>query len=185
MLKYILLGFLQYRSMTGYDLKSMMEQSTMHFWHAYHSQIYTTLRKLEEEGLVTSETDESDDKLTRRVYTLTSSGQVALTNWLREPMTEMVEMKESLLVRVFFSAGRSPQAVIDELVMQRQLHQRKLAEYLTLENAPLEMLIPNPELDLAPHIPYWRSTLKFGIAYEKLYLDWIDETLSMLQAQRD
>jgi len=54
MLKYILLEFLNYRPMTGCDLKKWIDQSTAHFWHAYHSQIYTTLRKMEADGLVQS-----------------------------------------------------------------------------------------------------------------------------------
>ena len=48
MLKYILLGFVNYQPLTGYDLKTLIDGSTGHFWHAYHGQIYSTLHKLEE-----------------------------------------------------------------------------------------------------------------------------------------
>src|SRR5215216_1138048 len=106
MLKYILLGFLKYRAMTGYELKSIMDESTMHFWHAYHSQIYTTLRKLEADGLVSSELEDGYDHLTRRTYTLTEAGRTELSAWLNTPLTETVPEKEDLLVRIFFSAER-------------------------------------------------------------------------------
>ena len=45
MLKYVLLGFLNYTPMTGYELKQFMDESTANFWHAKQSQIYTTLKK--------------------------------------------------------------------------------------------------------------------------------------------
>ena len=51
MLKYAILGFLSYTPMTGYDIKLRMDRSTSHFWHAKLSQIYTTLKSLEEEQL--------------------------------------------------------------------------------------------------------------------------------------
>ena len=54
MLKYVLLGFLNYTPMTGYELKQFMDESTANFWHAKQSQIYTTLKKLEEEGMLES-----------------------------------------------------------------------------------------------------------------------------------
>ncbi|MFN8376037.1 MAG: PadR family transcriptional regulator [Anaerolineae bacterium] len=49
MLKYTLLGFLSYMSLTGYELESYMAETTAYFWHAKLSQIYATLKKLEEE----------------------------------------------------------------------------------------------------------------------------------------
>ena len=48
MLKYALLGFLSYRPMSGYDMEHWMEASTGHFWHAKISQVYTTLKQVEQ-----------------------------------------------------------------------------------------------------------------------------------------
>src|SRR5215510_9112051 len=98
MLKQILLGFLNYKPMTGYELKTSMDESTMHFWHAYHSQIYTTLRKLEEEGLLSSEMLEEDGSPTKRLYTLTDAGRKDLLAWLGHSLTELPDVKEDLLV---------------------------------------------------------------------------------------
>jgi DNA-binding PadR family transcriptional regulator len=126
MLSYILLGFLGYQPMTGYELKTVLDGSTMHFWHAHHSQIYTTLRDLEARGLLTSEVQESGDRLNRRVYTITDAGRAELQTWLDRPLTELPAAKEELLVRVFFSARRDRREVLDELRVQRALHEQKL-----------------------------------------------------------
>ncbi len=54
MLKCALLGFLNYRPRSGYDLKQLMDVSTSNFWHAKQSQIYATLKKMEKDGLILS-----------------------------------------------------------------------------------------------------------------------------------
>ena len=180
MLKHILLGFLNYRPMTGYELKSIMDESTMHFWHAYHSQIYTTLRKLEDDGLVTSETEDGDDKLNRRIYTITEAGCEDLGKWLNSPLKEVVPVKEDLLVRMFFSGERDKQSVIDELQVQRVLHRRTLEEYHRLSEGGLRENIREDRELAMQHLPFWTATLRFGISYEEMYLQWIDETIHIL-----
>ncbi len=181
MLKYILLGFLNYHPMSGYDLKSLMEESTAHFWHAYHSQIYTTLRKLEEDGLLESEEIESEEaKLNRRVYTLTDAGRQELAAWQRQVMTEMSPVKEDLLVRLFFSGSRSKQETLSELVMQRQLHQQKLDTYTALAAEHLLPLMESSPAMLAES-RYWLMTLEFGKRYEALYVQWLTECITQIE----
>src|SRR5258705_13680872 len=53
-LAHAILGMLQTRPMTGYDLKvECFDNSIAHFWQADQAQIYRTLDKLAEDGLVT------------------------------------------------------------------------------------------------------------------------------------
>lgn len=186
MLKYILLGFLNYASMTGYDLKTIMDYTTMHFWHAYHSQIYTTLRKLESDGLLESEVLDGDDKLNRRLYTITAEGQEVLTSWLQQSLTELPTNKDDLLVRLFFSAQRDPEAVLNELRFQRQLHQQKLVYYETLREAALRTRIVGQTVSsdyLQRDVQFWSATLKFGKSYEQNYIRWLDEVIALLEAE--
>lgn len=182
MLKYILLGFLNYGAMSGYDLKSLMDESTAHFWHAYHSQIYTTLRKLEADGLVESDViDDDESRLNRRVYTLTAAGRAELLAWLDQALMSLPQVKEDLLVRLFFSASRDPQAVLNELRLQRQLHQQKLDYYEALSSEHLLHSIEEariPDRDVA----FWRTTLDFGRRFEVMYLRWLDDTISQIES---
>ena len=182
MLKYILLGFLNYHPMSGYDLKSMMDNSTSHFWHAYHSQIYTTLRKLEEDGLLSSEEIESEEaKLNRRVYTLTDAGRKEFADWQRQVMTDISPVKEDLLVRLFFSGSRNKQETLGELALQRQLHGQKLDLYHNIASGHLIPLIENNPT-IAVEARYWLMTLEFGKRYEQMYLAWLDECISQIEA---
>jgi PadR family transcriptional regulator, regulatory protein AphA len=179
MLKYILLGFLQYDPQTGYELTQILAESTMNFWHAYHSQIYTTLRKLEEQGLVESETDAAESGLSRRVYTITAAGRADLEGWLALPMMEADQMKQTFLVRIFFSGTRDIEDVKHELRIQRDLHQQKLAEYQNTIPAFIQESAGG-RAELADHMRFWAATLRFGVLFEETYLRWLDETLAAL-----
>ena len=177
MLESILLGLLRYQPMTGYELKTMIDHSTGHFWHAYHSQIYTTLRKLESEGLVSSEEVQSEgSKLKPRIYTLTPQGEESFQTWMNASMTEISQIKEPLLVRTYFSADRPREEVLAELRLQRELHLRQLEEYRGIRLDPAAC---PPEIRHA--VPFWQATLDFGLAYEELYLGWLDQQITRIE----
>jgi DNA-binding PadR family transcriptional regulator len=183
MLKYILLGFIWQKPSTGYELKQILDNSTGYFWHAYHSQIYSTLRKLEEDGLITTHIENGSDHLTRRVCRITASGRKELLDWLNDPLMEISKMKEDLLVRIFFSGIRSIPEVEAELRLQRKLHEQRLVEYVELTgdhngtSRPQQNEMPNHELDQF----YQTAILQFGVAYEKMYLDWLDSIITELE----
>ena len=113
MLKYALLGFLNYLPMTGYELKRYYDVSANYLWHAKLSQIYTTLKKMEEQGLLTSEVVAQESRPDRRVYTITEEGRAELRQWLAEPMTRLHVHKEPLLLKFFFSAHKLPSRISD------------------------------------------------------------------------
>ena len=193
MLKYILLGFLNYQPMTGYDLKRLIDSSTGHFWHAYHSQIYTTLRKMEQDGLLTSVIDDSDEKLERRIYQITNLGQSKLKQWLGKSLTQLPASKDSLLVRLFFSGLRSPGEVLNELKFQRQLHQQQLEVYQQIKtdehtapspvNSEFTRQTPQADyIDFECEAKFWHMTLEFGLSYEKMYLNWLNETIAKIES---
>jgi PadR family transcriptional regulator AphA len=180
MIKYILLGFLNYQPMTGYDLKQTLDHSVSHFWHAYHSQIYTTLRQMEAEGFVVSEFVYAESQPDRRVYSLTDAGRAAFNAWLDQSLTEMSPIKEELLVRLFFSARRDKKSVLAELYLQRELHQKKLNGYRSMTKDEIEknaQTIP----ELAQDAVFWRMTLNMGISFEEMYLGWLNQTIQQLE----
>jgi PadR family transcriptional regulator, regulatory protein AphA len=181
MIKFILLGFLNYGPMTGYDLKQNLDSSTAHFWHAHHSQIYTMLREMEKDQLVTSQYVEEAGQPDRRIYFITGAGKQALDTWMNQPMTEMPAVKDEFLVRIFFSARREPQKVIDELIMQRELHQKQLEMYRQCI-VPIIDSKEHEQLGLGRDAAFWHATLNMGIRYEEAYLEWIGESIRMIES---
>jgi DNA-binding PadR family transcriptional regulator len=182
MLKQILLGFLSYHSMSGYDLKSAIDLSTAHFWHAHHSQIYTILRQMEQNGLVTSQLIEGESQPDRRVYSLTPAGEKELQTWLDRPMTELPTMKEAFMVRMFFSGKRDKASVLNELRFQRELHVQRLGFFKMMMDQGLQNAArryPNTESD----VPFWKATLRLGEMYDEVYIAWINETIAGLEKE--
>ena len=181
MIKYILLGLLDYQPMTGYDLKQTIDMSTAHFWHAYHSQIYTTLRQMEKDGLVSSQLVQEDGQVDRRVYTIQPAGQQVLADWLNQTLTEMSPVKEELLVRLFFSARRDPQQVLTELRLQTELHQAKLAAYHAIDGKTGSLHCKETD-SLARDQQFWQLTLDMGMRYEETYLAWLKDSIRKIEA---
>ncbi len=180
MLKYVLLGFLNYQPMSGYDLSTWMEASTDNFWHAKLSQIYTTLKKLEKEGLVVSHIEPQEGRPDRRVYTVTKAGQADFNGWLQTTLTEMPVKKDELLVKVFFGFPAGKEIILTQLRLQLDLHRRKLAQYQA-ETPEMVQHIVDKMPDIAPHTRYWELTRQFGEAYEKLYVDWLENTIAIIE----
>ena len=82
-LDHILLGLLR-EPATGYDLGNVFSENVRHFWSAELSQIYPTLKRLEQRGMLGSRVEPSPKGPNRRVYTLTEAGRSELLRWLRE-----------------------------------------------------------------------------------------------------
>ena len=80
-LNHILLGLLR-EPAAGYDLKAVFDERISHFWSAEFGQIYPTLNRLEERGLLQSRVEPSDRGPNRRVYGLTEEGRRELLRWL-------------------------------------------------------------------------------------------------------
>ena len=179
MLKYILLGFLNFQSYTGYDLHQRMEKSTSHFWHAKLSQIYTTLKKLEADGLVTSKMQAQADRPDKRIYHITQDGQYALVNWLAQPQTDIEQIKSKAMLRLFFGGMNDLEAVLTELKYKKARHEQKLADYRTVSIEVIdeaEQRTPNGSY----HRVFWDATRDFGEQYEMMVIKWLEETIQQL-----
>ena len=84
--RHLILILLRIQPMTGYELAQNTKISVDPLWSATHSQIYTALNKLEEEGLVTRETEKRGERMEKYVYSLTPAGHEAFRAWLSEPI---------------------------------------------------------------------------------------------------
>ena len=178
-LKYALLGFLNYQERSGYDLKQLMDLSTANFWHAKQSQIYTTLKKLETDELVISHVEPQESRPNRRVYEITETGQTALGIWLAKPLMVIEPRKETLLLKLFFSAQLKSDTILTELRLQQKLHQAELEKYQTVTKDVIRQF--GTSTDMADDARLWETTRRYGELYEEMYVLWLDETIEVLE----
>lgn len=182
MLKYVLLGSLRYRPLSGYQLKQFVDSSAKHFWYAQTSQIYRTLNALEAEGLLTSKIQGQEDRPDRRLYHLTEAGQADLQAWLAQPMTEIAPTKDELLVRLFFSAQLDKTTVLTQLRLQRSLHQQQLT---LLRTEIVQQIKDSAERHpaLQRDAMLWEASRRLGELSEETYIRWLDETIQRIEQE--
>lgn len=178
MLKFILLGILNYASMTGYDVKQFMDGSTTHFWYAQTSQIYRTLDKLEEEGSLSSTIEHQEGRPSKRIYHITEQGRKALTDWLLSPLDRTPQPKNELLVFLFFAGQLDKETLLQQLRLQRE-HYQAQANYDEAESFIQQAVEENPEL--ARDARLWEATRRFGQMAQKTQIQWLDETIAMIE----
>lgn len=97
--RYALLGLLNKRPLSGYDLKCIFNRFSAFHWNESNAQIYPMLKALEKDGLVSSEVDPDSGKRQRRIYAITAAGTDALNAWFLEPV-EMPKYREELLLKL-------------------------------------------------------------------------------------
>src|SRR3954468_6950598 len=98
-LRHAVLGLLERRPSTGYELTQTFDRSLRTSWQARHSQIYPELAKLEAAGLV-----EVVGHGARRskTYAITPAGRAELRRWLVEAEPDRSQRNESG-VRLFLT----------------------------------------------------------------------------------
>jgi DNA-binding PadR family transcriptional regulator len=117
-LRYIILGLLGARPMTGYDIKRAFDRALASYWNAGNSQIYTTLKNLSAAKLVEPEVIVQKTRPNRKVYHLTAAGREELDRWLQEDVPERFT-KDDFLTKLFFCGETSDEVTLRHLVEHR------------------------------------------------------------------
>jgi len=93
-LEYALLGLIcLHQGITGYALNRMIRQSTGYLLSASLSHIYPALGKLHHQGLVSSREILLKNRPTKKVYSITKTGEEKLRLWLEEPIETNLDFK--------------------------------------------------------------------------------------------
>jgi DNA-binding PadR family transcriptional regulator len=87
-------------------------------------QVYTTLQRLERDGLV--ESDDQAEEGPQKGFRITAGGRDALADWLRTPPDLSMPPRDELVIKVLV-AWRLPRADVHEVI---QTHRRYLVELM-------------------------------------------------------
>lgn len=100
----------------GYELRQALEQRFGDLLPPMNAgQIYTTLGRLQRDGLVSSSEVAQDDRPNKRVYALTEEGRAALEAWLAAPAPSRLVRDDFPLKLVLAGVAglADPQGLID------------------------------------------------------------------------
>lgn len=114
-----LLGLLHRAPSHGYELRAEFQSLTAETWPLNIGQVYTTLQRLERDGLVSSTEEQpssADGGHDRRRYTLTAAGEAELQAWFSAAVPREAPRRDELVVKLMLALRLpevDPQAVID------------------------------------------------------------------------
>jgi len=181
-LKDALLGLLDHKPMTGYDLKRIFDDPMGFFWVAQMSQIYRELNKLEEKGLVKSEIVPQEKRPDRKVYQLTKEGKKIFLDWLNKFPDQLSQTSRSqFLMRIFFSS----QIKLDELAFQIKRYKKEKEEKLRyLDKVEQWIKDYTREKKCKDDIFYWNLIAKKGYKNIAAGMEWADECLQLIEQKK-
>ncbi|AIQ13004.1 PadR family transcriptional regulator [Paenibacillus durus] len=168
MLENIMLGFLMYGEMSGYDLKQRMLKSTSNFFDASFGTIYTALKRMEVKGAICSR-EVVDGGKYKKLYSITEYGKSDFTNWLEQPV-DFTRTKPDHLIKVFFFGFLPKEKAISNLK----------AFIEEVEEVHNSLKILENQIKETSDV-YQFSTLIFGINYYKYVIDWSHNLLGDLE----
>jgi DNA-binding PadR family transcriptional regulator len=107
----------------GLRLQNEFQSRTGEVWPLNVGQVYTTLQRLERDGLV--ETDDRDEG-SRKQFRITPTGERELGEWLRTPPDLVPPPRDELVIKVLV-AMQAPGTDVHEIL---QVHRRHVIEIM-------------------------------------------------------
>ena len=124
--RYGLLTLLEQQPMYGYQLRQEFEASTGSTWPLNIGQVYTTLTRLQRDGLV-EVTDDGDES--QRVYAISAAGHSAVRDWFSTPVEPTAPPRDELAIKLALAVRTDGVDVRAVIQAQRTSTVRALQEY--------------------------------------------------------
>ncbi|BCN29167.1 PadR family transcriptional regulator [Anaeromicropila herbilytica] len=177
--KYLILGLLSEESLSGYEIKKIVDMRFSFFWSESFGQIYPQLKKLSEDKLIEEiSLNELESNRASKKYSITDKGRVELKEWLEEPV-EKETVRYEILLKMYFSNNISPEVMLEHIKEFQLSHrnQMKLFEKFQLQLEEFREVHDNHEDIL--------MVLSFGQKVWKAYDDWCEDVSKILEKRRE
>lgn len=126
-LRYAILGVLDGRPMTGYELGAFFEASAHWVWNAKLSQIYPLLNSMADEGVISREGEATGRRQSTR-YAITTAGHQELLDWLSTAHPLQAVRDGGFLQGLFLELldAEAVEAVLDAFIAH---HEERIASW--------------------------------------------------------
>jgi len=123
--RHAMLALLSERPKYGLQLREEFEAHTGDVWPLNVGQVYTTLQRLERDGLIAAAAEDGGDS-TQKCYGITKDGARELARWLRTPPDLSAPPRDELVMKVLV-ALRVPGTDVRDVI---QAHRRHVVELM-------------------------------------------------------
>ncbi|MEV4366319.1 helix-turn-helix transcriptional regulator [Nonomuraea sp. NPDC049637] len=127
-----LLALLSSAPRYGYQLRVEFEASTGATWPLNIGQVYTTLARLERDGLVAPG---GADEQGRTVYTITEAGREELERWFSTPVDHSDRPRDELAIKIAMAVAATDVDVGAVILAQRMATMRTLQDLTRAKRA--------------------------------------------------
>lgn len=166
--KYALLGLLNIRKMSAYDLAKFAKESIGYFWNESYSNVHRTLNVLVAEDLAKKLPEKGSRN--KNIYEITDLGRQVLSDWLSNHQHTTI-YRDELLLKLFVSKRQNyPALLIDlkkmlgDLILQEQAY-GELQEYISTKPDNLS----------------YELVLDYGIIENKATIGWLKTAIQRIE----
>ncbi|WP_205472629.1 PadR family transcriptional regulator [Nocardioides sp. SYSU D00038] len=156
--RFALLALLEQGPKYGYQLRSEFEQRTGSTWPLNVGQVYTTLTRLERDGLVEGA---GSDEQGHVVYRVTDAGRDEVATWFTTPVARTQPPRDELAIKLALAVTVPGVDVGTVIQQQRSATIRALQDYTRLKR--------QEPLDLA-----WSLVLESLVFAAEAEVRWLD-----------
>jgi DNA-binding PadR family transcriptional regulator len=174
-----MLALLEPGPMYGYQLRAEFEQRTGATWPLNVGQVYTTLNRLQRDGLVEhvdgSGADDDTDRAAQVMYRVTPSGRDEVSAWFTTPVPRTQPPRDELAIKLAI-AVTLPGVDVGALIQrQRTATMTALQDYTRLKRSGRASRPDQPE-DLA-----WSLVLDSLVFDAEAEIRWLDHCEARLR----
>ncbi len=166
-----LLTLLEQRPMYGYQLRAEFESRTGSTWPLNIGQVYTTLARLERDGMVQGAGSDEDGHV---IYRITDPGRTEVAQWFGTPVERTQPPRDELAIKLALAVtvpGVDVEAVIQR---QRSATMTALQDYTRLKRTALA----KPD---APAVLAWSLVLDSLVFTAEAEIRWLDHSETRLR----
>lgn len=180
MLKYGILGLLNYQDMTGYEVMEVFRDSLNFFWSAQTSQIYRELQGMEERGWVSKTVVPQNGRPDKNIFSITEKGRETLVQWLGSD-NPGISPREPVLMKVFFMGERGREENIGYFKRLKEKYEKLLKN---LEAVPEYIKEYEGYAGGKEKTAYWEMTVDYGRRSMQMQIDWAQSCIERLEGER-
>lgn len=173
--RYALLGLIAQQSRHGYELRAAFEALAggEENWNVKPAQVYTTLARLNESGLVVEESIEKNAGPEKKIYGITQAGRDELQTWFNTAVLDE-HLRDEFFIKLMLSLS-------EDSLTQRVISVQRAALYRDLHRVTAQRLAVDPRTGLA-HILLLDKTV-MHLEADLRWLEMVEARLSDVRRQ--
>lgn len=172
--KFSLLALLAEEPNHGYGLRTEFERRTGGSWPLNIGQVYTTLQRLERDGLVVAAPPTSEGQV---VYNVTESGHAAATAWFTQTIERDTSQRDELPTKIAIAAC-APGIRVDDVIQNQRTASMRVLQRLTQSKIQASATVTGSNVEGIGKALAMESQI-FHVEAE---LRWLDHIQALLRA---